>query len=190
MPAGSFQQETRELATACWDPQEEEGHSLTLKTGILVSRQPGERPHTRKGVHWNSESPLIHHIEAEGEQKPTSATLLQQKELAARRRAWCTNRSRRYRDNLVDWVTFMHQRHALNTNTEPHCPSPKLILNKPRITILKNHDRHEPTSPTKPIPKGNAKPLAQRQAEYAQHRSKVFGYKLQPGTFYSHFFPP
>ena len=24
MPAGSFQQETRELATACWDPQEEE----------------------------------------------------------------------------------------------------------------------------------------------------------------------
>ena len=47
MPAGSFQQETRELATACWDPQGKEGHSSTSKvednTVNAISDEPFNR---------------------------------------------------------------------------------------------------------------------------------------------------
>ena len=190
MPAGSFQQETRELATACWDPQGKEDHPLQPKMGSLVTHQTGEKPPGKKGVHWKRDLSTFHYIEAEGEQKPTTATVLQDQEYASTRRSWCTNRSKRYRDQLVDWVTTMHQRHALNTNTEPHCQSPRLILNKPRITILQNTNRQESISPPQQIPQGNRKPLSQRQAEYAQHRARIFDYKLRPGVFHAHFFPP
>ena len=39
MPAGSFQQETRELATACWDPQVEEDQPLPLEIGDSSTHQ-------------------------------------------------------------------------------------------------------------------------------------------------------
>ena len=35
-----------------------------------------------------------------------------------------------------------------------------------------------------------SKPLSQSQAEYAQHRASIFEYKLHPGVFHAHFFPP
>ena len=111
-----------------------------------------------KKVRWQPKLITIHEIEAEGKQKPTSATLIQQKEHAAKKRAWCTNRSKRYRDQLVDWVITLHQLHALNSNNEPHCPSPRLILHKPNRTILQRPHRPEPTCPSKPIPKGNPTP--------------------------------
>ena len=39
MPAGPFQQETRELATACWDPQVEEDQPLPLEIGNSLTHQ-------------------------------------------------------------------------------------------------------------------------------------------------------
>ena len=91
--------------------------------------QPTEKePPNTKRVRWQLEPSTIHHIEAEGQQKPTTATLRQQKEHASKKRTWCTNRSKRYRDQLVDWVITLHQLHALNSHSEPHCPSPRLIL--------------------------------------------------------------
>ena len=92
MPAGSFQQETRELATACWDPQEREDHPVQPKMGVLVTRQT-EGTSKNKGVHWKLDLANFHYIEAEGEQKPTSATVLQEKEYASTKRSWCTKRS-------------------------------------------------------------------------------------------------
>ena len=42
-------------------------------------------------------------------------------------------------------------------------------------------------SPELPDPR---RPLEQRLAEYTMHRSKIFGYRLKPGTFNFHFLPP
>ena len=152
--------------------------------------QTTKEPPITKKVRWKSELTIIHHIEAEGEQKPTSATLLQQKEHAAKKRAWCTDRSRRYRDQLVDWVITLHQIQALNSNSEPHCPSPRLILHKPKRTLLPNPQKPQPSSPSKQIPEGNPKPLTQRIAEYTQHKARIFDLKLRPGVFNFHFLPP
>ena len=190
MPAGSFQQETRELATACWDPQEKEDHPLQPKMEILVSHQIEKTPPKKRRVHWKPELVTLHYIEAEGEQKPTSASVLQDKEYASTKRSWCTNRSKLYRNQLVDVVVTLHQLDAINNSTELCCPNPKLLTNKSKIAILQNKDRQKPISPLKDIPKGNDKPLHQRQAEYAQHRARIFNYKLRPGVFHAHFFPP
>ena len=135
-----------------------------------------EQPPNIKKVRWKPELSIIHDIEAEGEQKPTSATLRQQKEHAAKKRSWCTNRSRRYRDQLDDWVITLHQLQALNTHSEPHCPSPRLILHKPKRTILQNPNRQKSISPPKRIPKGNAKPLtrAGKNAQARKHASRTF----------------
>ena len=86
--------------------------------------------------------------------------------------------------------TTVHQRLALHTNIEPHCPSPRQIFNKPKVTILQNHDRKKSISPSKPISKGNAKPLTQHMAEYTQHKARLFNVKLRPGVFNFHFMPP
>ena len=99
-----------------------------------------EQPTTQR-VRWQPNLTTIHEIETEGLQKPTSATLLQQREHASKKRTWCTNRSKRYRDQLVDWVVTLHQLNALNSQSEPHCPSPRLITNKPKRTILQNPNR-------------------------------------------------
>ena len=156
-----------------------------------TSVPPTEKePPNMKRVRWQPNLTTIHEIEAEGEQKSTSATLLQQKEHASKKRTWCTNRTKRYRDQLVDWVITLHQLHALNSHTEPHCPSPRLIINKPTRTILHNPNKQESTSPPKPIPKGNAKPLTQRMAEYTQHKARIFNHELRPGVFNFHFLPP
>ena len=165
-------------------------HSSTLKTGILVSHQHGERTHKMRRVHWNPELSLIHYIEAIGEQKPTFISQEQNRIQASTKRSWCTNRSKRYRDQLVDLVVTLHQLHAVNTNTEPHCPSPRNGYNKPKITILKNHDRQKPISRPTSLPKGNDKPLTQRMADYVQHKARIFNYKLRPGVFNFHFLPP
>ena len=149
-----------------------------------------EEPPTTKRVRWQPKLTTIHEIETEGLQKPTSATLLQQREHASKKRTWCTNRSKRYRDQLVDWVITLHQLNALNSQSEPHCPSPRLILHKPKRTILQNPNRQESTSPPKPIPKGNAKSLTQRMAEYTQHKARIFNHELRPGVFNFHFLPP
>ena len=102
-----------------------------------TSVPPTEKePPNMKRVRWQPNLTTIHEIEAEGEQKSTSAMLLQDKEHANKKRSWCTNRSKRYRDQLVDWVITMHQIDALNTHKEPHCPSLRLILYKPKRTIL------------------------------------------------------
>ena len=156
---------------------------------ILDVQPTKEEPPNTKRVQWQPKLTTIHEIETEGKQKPTSATLLQQKEHASKKRTWCTNRSKRYRDQLVDWVITLHQLHALNSHSEPHCPSPMLIL-KPKRTILQNPNRREPTSLPKPIPKGNAKPLTQRMAEYTQHKARIFNHELRPGVFNFHFLPP
>ena len=103
---------------------------------ISATQETDDLPSNPKSVRWKPEPPTIHHIEADGEQKPTSATMLQQKEHASKRRSWCTNRSKRYRDQLVDWVITMHQLDALNSHREPNCPSLRLILHKPKGTIL------------------------------------------------------
>ena len=153
--------------------------------------QPTEKePLNTKRVRWQPKLTTIHEIETEGQQKPTSATLLQQKEHASKKRTWCTNRSKRYRDQLVDWVITLHQQHALSSRTEPHCPSPRLIINKPKRTILQNPNRRESTSLPKPIPTGNSKPLTQRMAEYTQHKARIFNHELRPGVFNFHFLPP
>ena len=149
-----------------------------------------QEPPNTKRVRWQPELTIIHEIETEGKQKPTSVTLLQQREHASKKRTWCTNRSKRYRDQLVDWVITLHQLHALNSHTEPQCPSPRLIINKPKRTILQNPNKQESASLPKPIPKGNAKPLTQRMAEYTQHKARIFNQKLRPGVFNFHFFPP
>ena len=149
-----------------------------------------EEPSIAKKVRWQPQLTTIHDIEAEGEQRPTSATLLQQKEHAAKKRAWCTNRSMRYREQLVDWVITLHQLHALDSHSEPHCPSPRLILHQPKRTILQNPNRQGSTSPPRSIPKGNAKPLTQRMAEYTQHKARIFNHELRPGVFNFHFLPP
>merc|ERR1711989_188862 len=155
-----------------------------------LDNQPTEKePSNTKRVQWQPKLTTVHEIETEGMQKPTSATLLQQKEHASKKRTWCTNRSKRYRDQLVDWVITLHQLHALNSHSEPHCPSPMLIL-KPKRTILQNPNRREPTSLPKPIPKGNAKPLTQRMAEYTQHKARIFNHELRPDVFNFHFLPP
>ena len=149
-----------------------------------------EEPPTTKRVRWQPKLTTIHEIETEGLQKPTSATLLQQREHASKKRTWCTNRSKRYRDQLVDWVITLHQLNALNSQSEPHCPSPRLILHRPKRTILQNPKRQESTSLPKPIPKGNAKPLTQRMAEYTHHKARILNHELRPGVFNFHFFPP
>merc|ERR1711873_284409 len=100
----------------------------------------------------------------------TSSTLLQQREHASKKRTWCTNRSKRYRDQLVDWFITLHQLSALNSRSEPHCPSPRRILHRPKRTILQKPKRQESTSLPKPIPRENAKPLTQRMAEYTPHK--------------------
>ena len=152
--------------------------------------QPTEKePPNTKRVRWQPELITIHEIETEGQQKPTSATLLQQKEHASKKRTWCTNRSKRYRDQLVDWVITLHQLNAIDSHTEPHCPNPRLIL-KPKRTILQNPNKQQSTSPPKPIPRGNAKPLTQRMAEYTQHKARIFNHELRPGVFNFHFLPP
>ena len=152
--------------------------------------QPDEmEPPIMKRVKWQPELITVHEIETEGQQKPTSATLLQQKEHASKKRTWCTNRSKRYRDQLVDWVITLHQLNAINSHTEPHCPNPRLIL-KPKRTILQNPNKQQSTSPPKPIPRGNAKPLTQRMAEYTQHKARIFNHELRPGVFNFHFLPP
>merc|ERR1711873_234206 len=115
----------------------------------------------------------------EGKQKPTSATLLQQKEHASKKRTWCTNRSKRYRDQLVDWVITLHQLHALDSHSEPHCPSPRLILYKPKRSVLQNPNRRESTSLSKSIPKGNAKSFTQCMAEYTQHKPRILNHELR-----------
>ena len=84
-----------------------------------ATQEEEEQPPKKKRVRWNPELSILYNIEAEGEQKPTSATLLQQKEHAAKKRSWCTNRSKRYRDQLVDWVITMHQLDTLNSHSEP-----------------------------------------------------------------------
>ena len=160
------------------------------KRDILDVQPTEEEPPNTKRVRWQPKLTTIHDIEAEGEQKLTSATLLQRKEHAFKKRSWCTNRSRRYRDQLVDWVITLHQLQALNTHSEPHCPSPRLILHKPKRTILQNPNRQKSISPPKRIPKGNAKPLTQRMAEYTQHKARIFNHELRPGVFNFHFLPP
>ena len=190
MPAGSFQQETRELATACWDPQAEEDHPTSPKMEDLPIQQIREETLKIKRVHWNSKLASTHDIEAVGEQKPTSALLRKQQEQASIKRTCCTNRSSRYRNQLVNVVTTLYQLHAINTNTEPQCPRPRLLYDQPRITILQNPEKPKYVIPPRRVPKGNEKPLSQRQAEYAQHRSRIFNYKLRPGVFNATFFPP
>ena len=96
-----------------------------------ATQEKNDLPCNTRNVRWKPELSTIHHIEAEGKQKPTSATILQQKEHATKKRFWCTNRNKRYRDQLVDWVITTHQLDALNSHNEPHCPSPRLILHKP-----------------------------------------------------------
>ena len=114
-----------------------------------ATQEEEEQPPNKKRVRWNPELSILYNIEAEGEQKPTSATMLQQKEHASKRRSWCTNRSKRYRDQLVDWVITTHQLDALNSHSEPHCPSPRLILHKPKRTILQRPSSPAPISPSK-----------------------------------------
>ena len=153
--------------------------------------QPTEKePPITKRVRWQPELITIQEIETEGQQKPTSAILRQQKEHASKKRTWCTNRSKWYRDQLVDWVITLHQLNALNSPSEPHCPIPRLILHKPKRTILQNPNRQESTSLPKPLPKGNAKPLTHCMAEYTQHKAKIFNHELRPGVFNFHFLPP
>ena len=149
-----------------------------------------EEPPSMKRVRWKPNLTTIHEIEAEGEQKPTSATRHQKKELLNKKRSWCTNRSKRYRDQLVDWVITMHLLDARNTHKEPHCPSPRRILYNPKRTILQRPHTRESASHSKPIPKGNAKPLTQRMAEYTQHKARIFNQELRPGVFNFHFLPP
>ena len=79
-------------------------------------------------------------------------------------------------DMTVGVVVTLHQLDAINNNTELCCPNPKLLSNKSKISILQNKDRQKSISPPKDIPKGNDKPLHQRQAEYAQHRARIFKY--------------
>ena len=64
MPAGSFQQETRELATACWDPQAEEDHPTFPKMEDLPIQQIRVETLKIKRVHWNSKLASTHDIEA------------------------------------------------------------------------------------------------------------------------------
>ena len=118
-------------------------------------------PSNTKKVRWKPELSTIHHIEAEGRQAPTSAKLLLQKEHATKKRTWCTNRSKRYRDQLVDWVITLHQLHALNSHTEHQCPSPRLIINKPKRTILQN-----------------------------PNKARILNHALRPGVSNFHFLPP
>ena len=156
-----------------------------------TSVPPTEKePPNMKRVRWQPNLTTIHEIEAEGEQKSTSAMLLQDKEHANKKRSWCTNRSKRYRDQLVDLVITMHQLDALNTHKEPRCPSPRLIFHTSKRTILQNPNRRESTSPSKPIPKGNAKPLTQRMAEYTQHKARIFNKELRRGVFNFNLLPP
>ena len=143
-----------------------------------------EPPKTKR-VRWQSNLTTIHEIETEGKQKPTSTTLLQQKEHASKKRTWCTNRSKRYRDQLVDWVITLHQLHALDSHSEPHCPSPRLILYKPKRTVLQNPNRRESTCLSKPIPKGNAKPLTQRMAEYTQQKAGILNHEPRTGAHWA-----
>ena len=152
--------------------------------------QPTEKelPNTKR-ARWQPKLTTIHEIETEGKQKPTSATLLQQKEHASKKRTWCTNRTKRYRDQLVDWVITLHQLHALDSHSEPHCPSPRLILYKPKRTVLQYPNRRQSTSLPKPIPK-DAKPLTQRMAEYTHHKARILNHEPRPGVFNPHFFPP
>ena len=149
-----------------------------------------EEPPNTKRVRWHPKLTTIHEIETDGKQNPTSATLLQQKEHASKKRTWCTNRSKRYRDQLVDWVITTHQLDALNSHSEPNCPSPRLILHKPKRTILQRPSSPKPFRPSQSIPSGNAKPLTQRIAEYTQHKARIFDLKLRPGVFNFHFLPP
>ena len=118
-----------------------------------LDNQPTEKePSNTKRVQWQPKLTTIHEIETEGKQKPMSATLLQQKEHSSKKHTWCTNRTKRYRDQLVDWVITLHQLHAANSHSEPHCPSPRLILHTRKRTILQNPNRQQSTSPPQPIP--------------------------------------
>ena len=72
-------------------------------------------------------------------------------------------------------------------------PISKTLLKQPTnpIRILQRPKQPQSVNNLKqPNQPSNRKSLAQRQAEYAQYRAKVFGYKLQPGIFHATFFPP
>ena len=104
-----------------------------------------------------------------------------------------TNRLKKYRDQLIDVVITQHLLNSKQHGTEPRCPSPKTLLKQPTnpIRILQRPKQTQTVDNLKqPNQPSNRKSLAQRQAEYAQYRAKVFGYKLQPGVFHASFFPP
>ena len=190
MPAGSFQQETRELATACWDPQEEEKDPLSSETRSCLLHRTGERTQKNRKVHWSSDAPHVHYIEPVGKQQPTPK-MEDFMELHDSRRTWTTGRSRQYRNQLIDVVTTLHQLDAINNKTDPKCKDPRTFFKMPRWSVFQSSKpkpfvHNERTETPIPI----RKPLAQRQAEYTQHRARIFGTKLQPGIQYANFFPP
>ena len=173
MPAGSFQQETRELATACWDPKEEEKHPLTSEMRSCLIHQTGERTHKNRKVHWSSDAPHVHYIEPVGKQQPTPK-MEDFMELHDSRRTWTTGRSRQYRNQLIDVVTTLHQLDAINNKTDPKCKDPSTFFKMPRWSVFQS-SKPKPLVHNERTETPNRKPLAQRQAEYAQHRARIFG---------------
>ena len=156
------------------------------------------RSKTQKKLRWKINLTLIYNIEPNGIQKPTSTENALHNKQRSDKRDLKTNRTKRYRDQLTDVVTTLHQLSAKNKNVDPHCPSPQSfytpnnmpqhptvfkILQRPHNIQNEKHIR----TPRMPDPR---KPLEQRLAEYTQHRSKIFGYKLQPDVFNFSFMPP
>ena len=142
-------------------------------------------------MHWNRDLPQLYDIESSYPDPvfhPTPSLDSQNYGERSHRRSQRTGRSKLYRDQLTDVVTTLHQLSAKNRKVDPICPSPQSFYQP--IKILQR-PKEKSTVPLRQAPKSYfSKPLSQRQAEYAQHRARIFKYKLRPGIFHAHFFPP
>ena len=153
---------------------------------------------TQKKLRWKINLTQTYNIEPNGKQKPTSTENALHNKQRSDRRDLETNRTKSYRDRLTDVVITVHQWSAKTRNVDPQCPSPQSFYKPSKTprhpTVLKIIQRphmiqEDNTIRTSRLPDPR-KPIEQRLAEYEQHRSKIFGYKLQPGVFNFSFMPP
>ena len=156
-----------------------------------------KKNHTRKKLRWKVQFTKTLIIDPCGRQHPTSIKTAENSKRRSLERDLTTSRTENYRDRLTDAVITLHQWSARNRNVDPHCPSPQSFYRPNKMpqhpTVFKNLQRphnlqeDEPIrTPRMPDPR---KPLEQRLAEYTQHRSRIYGYKLQPGVFNFSFMP-
>ena len=153
---------------------------------------------TRKKLRWKIDLIQIHNIEPNGKQKPTSTENALHNKKRSDRRDLETNRTKRYRDQLTDVVTTLHQLSAKNGNVYSQCSSPQSFYRPTKTprppTVFKilqrPHNIQEDKIIRTPRMPDPGRPLEQRLAEYTQHRSRIYGYKLKPGIFNFSFMPP